>query len=106
MIKGILYAPEAIEDLRKIEEYISVDLDNKHSAVKIVDKIIDKIDSLSELPEIGSPLSSRINIKTDYRYLVCGSYNVFYRIENGFVQIIRSLNARRNFMLILFGQDE
>lgn len=103
MIKGIEYSPESIEDLKQIEEYISVELGNKVSAEKIVDKIIDKINTLSEFPEIGAPLSSRISIKTDYRYLVCDNYNVFYRIENDYVNITRILNARRNFMQILFG---
>ena len=81
MIKGIEYSPEAVADLQGIEEYISVELENPQSAEKIVDDIIDKIDNLSELPEIGSPLSSRVDVKTDYRYLVCGNYNVFYRVE-------------------------
>lgn len=105
MIKGIEYSPEAVTDLQGIEEYISVELENPQSAEKIVDDIIDKIDNLSELPEIGSPLSSRVDVKTDYRYLVCGNYNVFYRVEYDTVKIIRVLNARRNFMTILFGMD-
>ncbi len=105
MIKGIEYSPEAVADLQGIEEYISVELENPQSAEKIVDDIIDKIDNLSELPEIGSPLSSRVDVKTDYRYLVCGNYNVFYRVEYDTVKIIRVLNARRNFMTILFGMD-
>lgn len=105
MIKEIEYSSEAVEDLQNIEEYISVDLDNPQSAEKIVDSIIDKIDNLSEFPEIGALLSSRVNIKTDYRYLVCGNYNVFYRIEFDTVKIIRVLNAKQNFMLILLGED-
>jgi len=105
MIKGIEYSPEAVTDLQGIEEYISVELENPQSAEKIVVDIIDKIDNLSELPEIGSPLSSRVDVKTDYRYLVCGNYNVFYRVEYETVKIIRVLNARRNFMNILFGMD-
>lgn len=103
MIKWIEYSPEAVKDLQGIEKYISVELDNSQSAERIVDKIINKIDRLADLPEIGAPLSSRVDVKTDYRYLVCGNYNVFYRIEYKTVKIIRVLNARRNFMAILFG---
>lgn len=47
-----------------------------------------------------------MSIKTDYRYLVCGNYNVFYRIETDSVKIVRVLNARRNFMAVLFGTDD
>ena len=105
MIKEIEYSPEAVKDLQGIDEYISVELDNAQSAERIVDDIIRKIDMLSELPELGASLSSRVDVKTDYRYLVCGNYNVFYRIEIDKVKIVRVLNARRNFMAILFGMD-
>ncbi len=105
MIKRIEYSPEAIKDLQGIKEYISVELDNSQSAERIVNKIINKIDSLADLSEIGAPLSSRVDVKTDYRYLVCSNYNVFYRIEYETVKIIRVLNARRNFMTILFGMN-
>lgn len=63
MIKEIEYFPEAVNDLHGIEEYISIELDNSESAERIVDNIIDKIDSLSDLPEIGVPLSSRVDVK-------------------------------------------
>lgn len=105
MMIEIEYSPEAIEDLQEIEKYISIELDNIQSAEKIVDNIIDRIDCLSDMPEIGAPLSSRVDFETDYRYLVCGNYNVFYRIETDTAKIIRVLNSRRNFMLILFGKD-
>ena len=98
----ISVSQEAINDLRQIREYISVDLDNEKSAARIVGDIVKRIGQLKELPEIGAQLSSRVDVKTDYRYLVCGNYNVFYRIELDTVKIVRILNARRNFMTILF----
>lgn len=102
MIKEIKYAPQALSDLRNIIDYISVELNSPQAAERTVDDILDKIDYLSE---IGRTLSSRINVKTDYRYLVCGNYNVFYRVENEVVKVIRVLNARRNFMTVLFGEE-
>lgn len=105
MINEIKYAPEAVSDLRSIIDYISVELGNPQAAERTVDDILDKIDYLSELPEIGRMLSSRVNVKTDYRYLVCGNYIVFYRVEHKTVKVVRVLNARRNFMLVLFGEE-
>ncbi len=104
MTKEIEYTNKAIRDLRDIKEYISMELYNPNSAQRIVAAIADRIDILSDQPEIGAPLSSRTNEETDYRYLVCGNYNVFYRVEDKAVKIIRVLNARRNFMDILFGK--
>jgi toxin ParE1/3/4 len=101
----IEFSHEAREDLRQIREYISVDLDNESSAAKVVGNIVNNIGRLADYPKIGAPLVSRISEETDYRYLVCGNYNVFYRIETQTVKVVRILNARRNFMTILFGKD-
>lgn len=98
-------SPEARNDLRQIREYISVDLDNENSASKIIGSVLKSIRGLEDFPEIGTPLSSRVSEETDFRYLVCGNYNVFYRVEGQSVKIIRVLNARRNFMAVLFGKD-
>ena len=61
---------------------------------------------LSDFPEIGEPLQSVINIDTAYRFVVCGSYIAFYRYENDEVKIIRVLYGRRNYLQILFGEQE
>ncbi len=49
-------------------------------------------------------LSAVLEFETDYRYLVCGNYIVFYRYENEKVYIVRIIYARRNYMRILFGE--
>ncbi len=95
---------DARDDLKQIREYISIDLNNVKAASKIVGNIIKSIRRLKDFPEIGAPLSARVSEETDYRYLVCGNYNVFYRLESQTVKIVRVLNARRNFMDILFGE--
>lgn len=105
MMYNLFITDKARNDLREIREYISVDLDNAKSAANIVGDIVRKMGQLRDFPEIGTPLSARINIKTDYRRIVCGNYNVFYRVETDTVKIIRVLHARRNFMAILFGKD-
>lgn len=58
MILEIEYSPESIDDLQEIEEYISIELDNIQSAERIVDNIVDKIDRLSDLPEIDRQFPS------------------------------------------------
>jgi len=52
----------------------------------------------------GAKLSSKIKIPSDYRFLVCGDYLIFYKIEHNFVSIYRILNGRRNYMPILFSE--
>ena len=100
----IKFSPEAITDLQQTKAYITEELCNEQAAVGTVAKITKRIRMLASFPESGAPLSSIVDFETDYRFLVCGNYTAFYRIENQTVNIIRVLYGRRNFMQILFGE--
>ena len=63
-----------------------------------------RVKELEMFPEMGSPLSARVRLATDYRYLVCGNYTAFYRLESGTVLVVRVLYGRRDFMKTLFGE--
>lgn len=100
----IKFSPEAITDLQRTKAYITEELYNEQAAAGTVAKITKRIRQLSDFPEIGVLLSSIVDFETDYHFLVCGNYTVFYRIENQTVNIVRVLYGRRNFMKILFGE--
>lgn len=97
--------PVCKKDLSDIKEYISEELQNDESAKKTVGEILDKIDYLKDMPKIGSPLSAKTVVKTDYRYMVYGSYMIFYKENEQYVTVHRVLYARRDFMKILFGNE-
>lgn len=99
------FTPDALEDMKKIKAYITDELCNEQSAISTVQKIMKRIRLLEDFPEIGAPLSSVISIETRYRFLVCGNYTAFYKIEDDKVRIIRVLYGRRNFMQMLFGMS-
>ena len=96
-------SPLAIDDVREIVVYIAED--NPTAAKDVGNAIYSRIEELSNLPKMGALLSSRIPVRTDYRYLVCGKYLVFYRIEGQFVSVYRVLNGMRDYMSILFSDD-
>ena len=98
----LLISPEAKQDLLEIKEYISNELDNPIAAKNVTDKIIKQISTLSDLPKIGTMLSSIINMETGYRFLVCGNYTAFYRYIDNTVFVDRILYGKRDFMRILF----
>ena len=100
----IKFSPEAITDLQQTKAYITEELCDEQAAISTVAKITKGIRMLASFPESGAPLSSIVDFETDYRFLVCGNYTAFYRIENQTVNIIRVLYGRRNFMQILFGE--
>lgn len=96
------YSPEALNDLDEIWEYIYKELQNPVAAQNIVAGILDKIDKLRDFPEMGSLLSSVIEVESDYRHLVCGNYKAFYRVDSMNVFIDRIFYDGRDYIRILF----
>ena len=90
--------------MKEIKAYITDELCSEQSAINTVEKIMKRLRQLGSFTESGAPLSSIINLEVPYRFLVCGNYTAFYKVEANEVRIIRVLNARRNFMQILFGK--
>lgn len=102
----IKFSPEAIEDLKQTKAYITDDLCDETAAKNTIAKIVIRIRALSDFPESGAPLSSIVDMETDYRFLVCGKYTAFYRYKRNTVYIARILYARRDFMRILFDEAD
>ena len=102
---NIKFTPDALEDLKDINTYITDELCSEQSAINTIEQIMKHIRQLSSFPEIGAPLSSIINLEVPYRFLVCGNYTAFYKIDGEDVYVIRVLYGRRNFMQILFGKS-
>lgn len=97
----IVYSPESRRDLDEIWDYIKYSLQNPSAAVHIVDRIMDEIDQLEILPDIGAPLSSIAEVESDARFLVTGNYLTFYRVRGDTVFIDRILNGRCDYLRIL-----
>ena len=59
---------------------------------------------LEQFPYSGTPLEvSGIHIL--YRYVICGSYMIFYHISEETVWVDRILYGRRDYLAILFGSE-
>ena len=101
----INFTPDALDDMKKIKVYITDELCGEQCAINMIEKIMKRIRQLADFPEVGASLSSIISIEVPYRFLVCGNYTVFYKVEGDEVHIIRVLYGRRNFMQILFGKS-
>ena len=102
MTKPIHYSPFSLKDLDEIWTYINEDLQNPNAAQKRVLKIVESIGRLKVFPEMGTPLSSIVEIKSEYRFLVCGKYMVFYRCTKSGIYVDRVLYGKRDYMSILF----
>ena len=97
-------SPEAMTDLQAINDYISIEFDSPAAAQNVVSKIVKAIKNLGQFPEIGTPLTFIVDIQTDYRYLVSGSYMTFYRYDDDTVYVLRVLYGKRDYLGILFAE--
>lgn len=94
------------KDLHEIHAYIVNELQNTSAAMDVLANITKRSRSLTGFPFIGAPLASVVEVETDYRFIVCGNYTVFYRYDNETIYVIRVLYSRRDFAKILFGQKQ
>lgn len=101
----VIVAPKAQGDLLEIRDYISDELQNTAAAKKAVAKIIKKIRILQEHALIGAPLVSVSDANSDERFLVSGSYLIFYHVNGSDVFIDRVLYGRRDYLRVLFGDS-
>ena len=102
-MNNLYLSPEAQDDLSEIKAYIAEDLENPQAALSTVTKITKTIRMLQEHALIGAPLSAIADVNSDYRYLISGSYMIFYRVTGKDVFIDRVLYGRRDYLRILFG---
>ncbi len=98
----IRISPEAATDLVEIKNYISQELFSPQAATDLITKITKRIRGLLEYPGIGTSLSAVIDVQTDYRFLVCDNYLIFYRYEDEVIYVIRILYGGRDYMKVLF----
>ncbi|MDO5400924.1 MAG: type II toxin-antitoxin system RelE/ParE family toxin [Eubacteriales bacterium] len=99
-------SPEALSDLAELKAYISEDLENPQAALSTVANITKSIRSLRDHALIGTPLCAAADVDSDYRYLVSGSYMVFYRVSGKNLFVDRVLYGRRDYLRVLFGDAE
>ena len=102
-MNNLYLSPEAQDDLSEIKADIAEDLENPQAALSTVTKITKTIRMLQEHALIGVPLSAIADVNSDYRYLISGSYMIFYRVTGKDVFIDRVLYGRRDYLRILFG---
>lgn len=99
-------SPQAAEDLLEIKDYIENELLNPIAAQNTLEKIVETYEDLANHPEIGIPVERYVSFPTDYKFVLANNYSIFYKIEEDCVKVIRIMYSRRDFVRILFGDNE
>lgn len=89
----------AVQDLQDIVEYINTL--SHQAALHQYDAIIEKIASLSDMPERCALMSDFYLRMKGYRVLVVDNYLVFFVVKGNTVQIRRILYGKRNYEWLL-----
>ncbi|WP_054693188.1 type II toxin-antitoxin system RelE/ParE family toxin [Syntrophomonas palmitatica] len=89
----------AREDLGEIYFYIASD--NPQAALSMTNKIIDKIDTLAELPFLGKTVPDSELAKREFRMLIVDSYIVFYKVIDEEIIVYRVLHGTRDYSDLL-----
>ena len=87
---NLIWSPLAIEKLRDISTYIS--LDNQQAAHKWINELLDLAESLTTNPEIGRKVPELSTEK--YRELIYGNYRLIYKVSDN-IQILTVRNCRQ-----------
>ena len=99
-------SPRAAEDLLEIKNYIENELQNPIAAHNTVETIVKTYEDLAKDSDVGIPVDRYLPFPTDYKFVLANNYSVFYRIEKDVVKVIRIMYSRRDFVKILFGENE
>lgn len=99
------YTPAAVDDLRRIRDYLRDELAQPLSAQRIPAEIVRRCALLKDAPLLGPTLQPRVRRPTDIRFLVCGAHLAFYRVGQDAVSILRILHSRQDFIRALALSD-
>ena len=101
----VVFSPLAQADMDETAGYMENILHNPAAARRFVENMKRQTLALREFPKMGTRIYNE-DSKTDYRRLVCGNYIAVYHIMADAVYIDRVLYGRRNYLALLFGDQQ
>ncbi len=99
----ILYRPAALKDIQDSANYIKTVLKNLQAAQKLKSKILQGTSLLKENPNMGALLSSKYEgLESSVRFIVVNRQLVFYEVQSSYIEILRVLDGRTDYLTHLF----
>ena len=92
----IEWTEPAISDLQHIRDYIAKD--SEHYAARSVSKIIGRIDTLPDFPEMGRVVTEADD--KNIRELLYQKYRIMYRIEKERLLILAIIHGGRDLSIL------
>lgn len=105
MTYSIQYTPEAVRDMDAIWDGVLKASGSYDIADRYIDELTSVIAAKKAYPFTGTPLEYR-GLFTGFYSLNYKKYKAFYRVHNGYIEVLRIIMSKRNYMKILFGETE
>ena len=101
----IRYAPKARQDMDEVWDGVLEASRETEAANRYVEDFADKIAEKKFFPNSGIPLYYR-GLFTGFYSLNFKAYKAFYRVMEEYIEVIRIIPMKRDYMRILFGEFE
>lgn len=99
---NVIVSQEARRDIAAIRQYIRDELGNPDAARDTVRALRKTVQGLKNMPDRGVPLDTVLSVHTEYRFLLCKNYRVFYLCDEDTVEVVRILHNLQDYMRALF----
>ena len=91
MARGLVWSPEAIEDIESIASYI--ERDSVWYAKAVASKIVETAETIPNFPELGRVVPEIGNVAIRERFAY--SYRIIYRIESERILVAAAIHGSR-----------
>ena len=99
------YTPEATRDMDAVWDGVYEVSKNVDVADKYVNGFVDAIAKKKQFPHSGIPLIYR-GLFTGFYSVTFKKYKAFYRVNEKYIEVIRIIMAKRDYMTVLFGEPD
>lgn len=101
----IRYTPEAVRDMDEVWDGVYEASKESDVADRYVDDFINEIGEKKQFPLSGIPLVYR-GLFTGFYAVNFKKYKAFYRVFDNYMEVIRIIAEKRDYMKVLFGESE
>ena len=101
----IRYSPAALKDMDIVWDGVLEASASYNTADKYVNEFADKIAARTDFPKSGIPLYYR-GLFTGFYSVTYKAYKAFYRLKDGYIEVVRVLPVKMEYMKALFGESE
>lgn len=95
------YTPQALKDLDLVWDEVYKASKSFDITDKYINDLVHAISNKKQFPKSGTPLQYN-GLFTGFYFITFKKYMAFYRIKDNYIEVIRVLYGKRDYLQILF----